>query len=241
MHHSERVHVEEQSPKNDRFMKPAPRAAKGETIARGAPSASRALAQATRRGPPAFPEVRLRPAAPPPTGLLSNSRSPLRWAHQGRMPGRLPRRALKNARRTGLITNDAAERIGAVVKSRPHRYRRAVDARRRRAPPASGTNRRERLRRILYSPVFLSRRSDAGIVKTDLGLYSYCMTRPMRETRVLQTRRSRASPSSPPSQALEFDYFLHPAPCRARAPLKFYYFLHPAPRRALLAVSSADV
>ena len=50
MHHSERVHVEEQSPKNDRFMKPAPRAAKGETIARGAPSASRALAQATRRG-----------------------------------------------------------------------------------------------------------------------------------------------------------------------------------------------
>ena len=59
------------------------------------------------------------------------------------MPGRLPRRALKNARRTGLITNDAAERIGAVVKSRPHRYRRAVDARRRRAPPASGTNRCE--------------------------------------------------------------------------------------------------
>ena len=173
-------------------MKPAPRAAKGETIARGAPSASRALAQATRRGPPAFPEVRLRPAAPPPTGLLSNSRSPLRWAHQGRMPGRLPRRALKNARRTGLITNDAAERIGAVVKSRPHRYRRAVDARRRRAPPASGTNRRERLRRILYSPVFLSRRSDAGIVKTDLGLYSYCMTRPMRETRVLQ--RAGAAP-----------------------------------------------
>ena len=244
MHHSERVHVEEQSPKNDRFMKPAPRAAKGETIARGAPSASRALAQATRRGPAAAAVPRgTSPTggAPPPTGLLSNSRSPLRWAHQGRMPGRLPRRALKNARRTGLITNDAAERIGAVVKSRPHRYRRAVDAHRRRAPPASGTNRRERLRRILYSPVFLSRRSDAGIVKTDLGLYSYCMTRPMRETRVLQTRRSRASPSSPPSQALEFDYFLHPAPCRARAPLKFYYFLHPAPRRALLAVSSADV
>ena len=51
---------------------------------------------------------------------------------------------------------------------------------------------------IFNSPVFLIRRSDAGIVKTYLGLYSYCMTR--RDTERPDDRaRAPNAPSRRPS------------------------------------------